>query len=190
MLKLVKAAWPVNFAYGLESFEPVLKGMFSPSLTFYFLTRRLSGTRGLLEFVASTRRRAKMVFCSSIAAVTSEATLAAQRVPETLPRSENSAAAMGYARSKWIAEHMCNLAYQSSDMAGRVVIARIGQLCGDTQHGIWNEREGWPLLIATVKHTGCLPMLAEVSVVVSSYGVDANFACRAYRGCPWMLLPK
>jgi thioester reductase-like protein len=124
----------------------------------------VSGTKSLLNFAASTPHSAKMVFCSSIATVTSEATSATQRVPEILPRSESSAAAMGYARSKWVAEHMCNYAYQSSALGEQVVIARIGQLCGDTQYGIWNESEGWPLLIATVKHTGCLPMLDEVSL--------------------------
>lgn len=48
-------------------------------------------------------------------------------------------------------------------MQGRVGILRVGQLCGDTQTGWWNEKEGWPLLIRTGDRTGCLPELDEVS---------------------------
>lgn len=48
------------------------------------------------------------------------------------------------------------------DMDGRIRVLRIGQLCGDTVTGYWNEKEGWPLLIRTAKTTGSLPNLADV----------------------------
>ena len=82
-------------------------------------------------------------------------------VVESLPCTEASAAAMGYARSKWVAEHMCSRAYHES-LKNRVMIARIGQLCGDTVHGVWNEGEAWPLMIASARYTRCLPDLPEV----------------------------
>lgn len=46
-------------------------------------------------------------------------------------------------------------------MQGRVGVLRIGQLCGDTQAGVWNESEGWPLLLRTMDEVGCLPDLEE-----------------------------
>jgi thioester reductase-like protein len=73
---------------------------------------------------------------------------------------ERDAAAVGYARSKWVAEHICNSAHETS-LRGRVAVVRIGQLCGDTEHGIWNESEAWPLLIASVRYTECLPTLRD-----------------------------
>jgi thioester reductase-like protein len=50
-------------------------------------------------------------------------------------------------------------------MNGRVRILRIGQLCGDTVTGYWNEKEGWPLLIRTAQTTGSLPDLSEVRLL-------------------------
>jgi len=44
---------------------------------------------------------------------------------------------------------------------------RIGQLCGDTKYGRWNEKEGWPLMIKTAGVVGCLPLLKEVSLIRS-----------------------
>ncbi|KAJ9107857.1 hypothetical protein QFC19_002763 [Naganishia cerealis] len=43
----------------------------------------------------------------------------------------------------------------------KVQVVRIGQLCGDTQEGIWNESEGWPLMIKSAQITGTLPMIRE-----------------------------
>jgi len=45
-----------------------------------------------------------------------------------------------------------------------VHVLRIGQLCGDTSKGYWNEKEGWPLLIRTAETTGVLPELDEVGL--------------------------
>lgn len=39
---------------------------------------------------------------------------------------------------------------------------RIGQLCGDTKGGVWNETEAWPLMFASANTVGCLPELNEV----------------------------
>ncbi|KAN0064975.1 hypothetical protein ACQY0O_002033 [Thecaphora frezii] len=66
---------------------------------------------------------------------------------------------MGYARSKWVAEHIC-ARYHSQTGEGASIM-RIGQLCSDTRHGIWNETEGWPLLIKTADEIKCLPRLDE-----------------------------
>ena len=107
-------------------------------------------------------------------------------IPEHLPTSPESAAPLGYAQAKWVAEHMCARASQFQSQKGRknltglpepknqtqtdlhahdrIAIARVGQLCGDTVHGVWNESEGWPLLIASAsaRRVGCLPKIDEV----------------------------
>lgn len=38
---------------------------------------------------------------------------------------------------------------------------RIGQLTGDTDKGVWNISEAWPLMLATVDAIGCLPQIEE-----------------------------
>ncbi|TFK51963.1 acetyl-CoA synthetase-like protein [Heliocybe sulcata] len=140
---IVHAAWDVNFVANFDSFAPV----------------HLAGLRGLIDLAIASRRRASLVFCSSTAAVVNDYT-GQQPIPESLPQSENSPSSLGYSRSKWVAEHICARAH-SGPLNGRISLARIGQLCGDTQHGIWNEAEAWPLLIASMKYTGCLPSLDE-----------------------------
>lgn len=70
---------------------------------------------------------------------------------------------MGYSQAKWVAEHICGRAFEGS-LRGRVSIARIGQLCGDTLHGVWNESEAWPLLVATSRYVQCLPVFYEVRI--------------------------
>jgi thioester reductase-like protein len=46
-------------------------------------------------------------------------------------------------------------------LPGNVNILRIGQLTGDTDNGVWNISEAWPLMLSTVDSLGCLPQLQE-----------------------------
>lgn len=62
-------------------------------------------------------------------------------------------------------------AHTSGYLSGRVAVARIGQLCGDTEKGVWNENEGWPMLISTIRDVACLPMLNEVGVSCSLHAL-------------------
>jgi len=38
---------------------------------------------------------------------------------------------------------------------------RIGQLTGDTEHGVWNKSEAYPLMLSTVREIGCLPKIQD-----------------------------
>ena len=116
------------------------------------------GTHNLLSLAISAPHMRKFVFCSSVAAAHNTGT---PTILEQIPPSEKCAPPMGYAQSKWVAEHLCGRAFEGP-LRGQVVIARCGQLCGDTVNGVWNETEGWPLLVASCKYTGCLPILDEV----------------------------
>jgi len=63
----------------------------------------------------------------------------------------------GYGNSKWVAEKICHQA------SPNVVVARIGQLCGDSKNGIWNTSEALPLMIRTAQEIGSLPESGPVS---------------------------
>lgn len=82
-------------------------------------------------------------------------------IPEAISSDPRAASSLGYSRSKWVAEAICDAANQYSGLRGNIAVLRIGQLCGDTRYGIWNKSEAWPLMLSSVKVTGCLPNLKE-----------------------------
>ncbi|ORX39247.1 hypothetical protein BD324DRAFT_618987 [Kockovaella imperatae] len=59
-----------------------------------------------------------------------------------------------YAKAKWIVDHLMAYARAYGLIGG---IFRIGQICGDSQHGIWNQREAIPLLIQAASVLGVVP---------------------------------
>ncbi|KAL1636727.1 putative NRPS-like protein biosynthetic cluster [Diplodia intermedia] len=92
------------------------------------------------------------------------------RVPERpLPSFSSSPTAsspLGYSRSKWVAERICQRAHEHQQQQqqqrannSNISVFRVGQLGGDARDGVWNAREAWPLLLSTVRVTGCLPAL-------------------------------
>jgi thioester reductase-like protein len=119
-----------------------------------------TGTRHLLDLAATSSHRAKLLFCSSLASVLNSASLD-DPIPEQLSSSPSTSIPIGYSQSKWVTEQICGKA-ASTALHNRVQVLRIGQLCGDVEHGIWNESEGWPLMLRTAGTTGKLPKLNEV----------------------------
>lgn len=111
-----------------------------------------------------SHRHTRFFFCSSIASVLGGST--SDPVTETFSDNPGTASAIGYSQSKWVAEAVCRQARDAGIGTGAQVL-RIGQLCGDTHTGYWNEKEGWPLLLRTAQTTGSLPLLSEVSTVAS-----------------------
>lgn len=106
---------------------------------------------------------AKLFFCSSLASVLNTTNTS---IPETPSEDPSTAVQIGYSQSKWVTERVCLAAEKHlghTGDSGRVKILRVGQLCGDTKTGRWNEKEGWPLMIRTASVVGCLPLLQEVS---------------------------
>ncbi|KAL7419511.1 hypothetical protein Q5752_005422 [Cryptotrichosporon argae] len=141
---VIHAAWPVHFASTLSSFDDSVKG-----------------ARNLLDLVAGAHRStAHFFFLSSLASVLAGADTHVREAPSADP---STAGAIGYSQSKWVAEAVCARAAAATAAGGRgrVHVLRVGQLCGDTQTGHWNEKEGWPLLVRTAQTTGCLPELHE-----------------------------
>lgn len=107
-------------------------------------------------------------------------------VYEKLSDDPKTAVAIGYSQSKWVTEQMCARANESGILRDKVQVLRIGQLCGDTQEGLWNESEGWPLMIKTAQTTGTLPMLQEVSIAPAFFGSQPAGAKRIIFTEPFM----
>ncbi|KLP03367.1 Uncharacterized protein Y057_4649 [Fusarium fujikuroi] len=135
--KIIHSAWAVNFSLRLNSFED-----------------QISSTKNLINLAVEAD--AQFVFVSSIAAV-SDST--ARPIPEKLSQDPKEASPLGYSRSKWAAEQICDEANKKHD-SPLASIVRVGQLCSN-ETGVWNSTEAYPLLLSTSKITGCLPDLAN-----------------------------
>ncbi|KAF7563378.1 hypothetical protein G7046_g730 [Stylonectria norvegica] len=140
---VIHSAWAVNFNIGVASFEK----------------HQIAGLRNLLNLCLSVPfdRPARLAFVSSISAAA--ATPLPARIPETVLENPAHAQDMGYARSKWVAEHIITAAAKQTGMNARVL--RAGQMVGDSIHGIWNATEAIPLLLRTATVLGALPRLDE-----------------------------
>ncbi|KEQ69447.1 putative NRPS-like enzyme [Aureobasidium namibiae CBS 147.97] len=139
---LIHLAWSVNFNKSIESFEADC----------------IRGVRNLTTLCLRAKRPqpAAFNFCSSVSAT---ARTPGGIVPEALPKSFEYAQEMGYAQSKLVAENLCDRAAKQTTMKCRVL--RVGQIIGDTCHGVWNETEAIPLIFQSAKSTGALPALDE-----------------------------
>lgn len=140
---VIDNAWPVNFNMSVQSFRPAIQG----SVNLINLIAQSAAT--------STPR---YIYSSSIAAVMGASAL---RVEEAYSEHATDASEMGYGRSKWIVEKVCQHAQHHVGSGFDAVIARIGQMVGDRQSGIWNETEAWSLMIKSAQTIGCFPKLSE-----------------------------
>ena len=137
---VIHCAWSVNFNLRLSS----------------FVGDCVSGVRHLIDLCIRSQRRASFNFCSSVSTV---ANSRETEVSETVPNSLDFAQGIGYSQSKLVAERICTNAAAQTGITARVL--RIGQICGDTEHGIWNPSEAFPLIFQTALTTGVLPQLDE-----------------------------
>ena len=140
---VIHAAWAVNFSMRLSS----------------FVKDHIAGLRNLINFALAspTTNPARFLFCSSTASVLGPH--ASSPIPERISHKPLSASPLGYSRSKWVAESICEQAHLHTRLKDHIAVLRIGQLCGDTESGIWNVTEAWPLMLSSVKVTGSLPNL-------------------------------
>jgi thioester reductase-like protein/acyl-coenzyme A synthetase/AMP-(fatty) acid ligase len=148
---IVHLAWSVNFLQPLRSFAPT----------------HLAGLKNLIDFALSSpprpakkghNRPPRMIFCSSVAAVSNYGGVVPERALVD-DRDTSVAGPTGYARSKWVAERMCWHAHATTRLRGRISIARVGQLSGAQDTGVWSASEAYPLMLASAKATGVLPDL-------------------------------
>lgn len=143
LTSVIHSAWAVNFTLTVQSFE----------------AQHISGLRHLLDLCLSVpfSRPARLAFISSISAAAG--TPSPAKVPETIIKQPEHAQNMGYARSKWVAEHIVHAAATLTGMEARVL--RSGQIIGDSAMGRWNPSEAVPLMFRTAATLGALPALEE-----------------------------
>ena len=146
---IVHAAWPVNFSMGVSAFESSLQGCLN-----------------LINLASKSSLACppQLIFCSSIAAASFHKSGKGQNgVMEEPSIDPKDAIPNGYGRSKWIAEALFDAAaIKIANLRSKII--RIGQLSGDLQNGIWNEKEAYPLLIKTAQTIGSLPDLSNQSL--------------------------
>ncbi|KAK2607921.1 hypothetical protein N8I77_006562 [Diaporthe amygdali] len=138
---IIHVAWPVNFNISLASFEPHIRGVHS-----------------LLKFSMSVRGPdpAQFFFCSSISsAFDAPAGVHVSNGPIT---DLSWASPTGYAQSKLVAEHVV---LNAAAAGARSRVLRIGQIVGDAQNGIWNDREFIPSMIRSATTLKVLPSTGE-----------------------------
>ncbi|KAI1505473.1 acetyl-CoA synthetase-like protein [Biscogniauxia marginata] len=132
-LVVIHNAWKVDFNHSLDSFETV----------------HVRGVRNLVDFAAKCAYRPCIVFVSSLSTVLNWADITAT-VPEHLPPTPEAAQPLGYAESKAAA----------TESAINASVIRIGQIAGpagDSNSGVWNAHEWFPLLLKTSKALGKVP---------------------------------
>ncbi|CAO2652055.1 Nn.00g003380.m01.CDS01 [Neocucurbitaria sp. VM-36] len=140
---VIHSAWAVNFNISVQSFED----------------QHIKAIHGFLNFCQSTTHGSpgRFLFCSSVSSAA-----ATPRPGKVLEKQVDNIAHVqgtGYARSKYVAEHIVHNAAKDAGADARVL--RIGQLVGDTLAGEWNATEGIPLMIQTALTLGALPQLDE-----------------------------
>jgi thioester reductase-like protein len=113
----------------------------------------------ILSLSLSCPKLSNFTFCSSTASILNCVT---NPIPETISHDPEDADLLGYSKSKWVAESICNrFASQARQKEIKMNVIRVGQLTGDTTNGVWNMNEAWPLLLSTVKDIKCLPHLEQ-----------------------------
>ncbi|KAH7390432.1 hypothetical protein BKA64DRAFT_679228, partial [Cadophora sp. MPI-SDFR-AT-0126] len=143
---IIHAAWAVNFTLPLQS----------------FVQEHITGLQNLVNLAASCRHFQHFAFCSSTASVIGQALLKDDMpIREQIYPTPPPDNALGYSKSKWIAEIICSKTSHHPQMTSKISVLRIGQLTGDIQNGVWNRSEAWPLILSTTKQLGCLPRLEE-----------------------------
>ncbi|THH15912.1 hypothetical protein EW146_g4654 [Bondarzewia mesenterica] len=138
---VIHNAWRVDFNLALSSFEPLI-----------------AGVRNLVNLSLSCSRPTPppILFTSSVSVVMSQTS---SPVPETPIDDVTSAIGTGYGESKWVAE---NVLFRAAKEAGvRTNVVRIGQLCGDSVSGGWNEKEWVPVLLRGSQVLGAFPQRRE-----------------------------
>ncbi|KAF2431503.1 acetyl-CoA synthetase-like protein [Tothia fuscella] len=133
---VIHAAWEVNFNLPLKKFASQIEG----TINLYNLA--------LLASKKQRRQPTSFLFCSSVASVANrEHNSEDGPTPPTSSTDPRHAANLGYGQSKWVTENVLDKLSRLHSANVSVSVLRIGQLSGDTQNGIWNMREAWPLML-------------------------------------------
>lgn len=139
----IHCAWAVNFTIPVSSFED----------------QHIKAVHSLITLCQSTisDQPARFFFCSSVS-VAGNTSRPGTVAESTIVNTEH-VQHTGYARSKFVAEHITANAVKRAGACARNL--RVGQLIGDTKTGQWNTTEAIPLMMQTSRTLGVLPTLEE-----------------------------
>jgi thioester reductase-like protein len=156
---IVHLAWEVKFRLNLRSLRNnSIAGKGSPPLRAVFADLFVGVTNLINLALSSPRSHTPYVaYCSSVASVMNQQ----GNIPEEISTDPKDASPLGYSRSKWVAEQICKRGEEQTGLQGRVLVFRVGQLAGDSNTGVWNEKEAWPMMLSTVKLTKLLPEIKD-----------------------------
>lgn len=162
---VIHAAWPVNFQLSLASFEPHLRGL-----------------QSLIQLSLDVKspRPARLLFCSSMGVALG--TQGRITIPEEPIQDLRQAAGSGYAQSKLVCERVVQNAVL--DFGASASNLRIGQIVGDTMHGVWNETEAPPLMIRSALSLGKLPAFEIVNCL--PYYATRSYAYPPQQNYSWI----
>lgn len=122
---IIHSQWPVNFNYGITSFEP-----------------QIQGVRELINFYLMSEHAPSLFFVSTVA------TVGYQKDNESVPEAPNqdlTTAIGGYGASKLASELILQDAFEKSGLNG--VVCRVGQIAGPVLNpgrGMWAKQEWVP----------------------------------------------
>lgn len=86
----------------------------------------------------------------------------------------------GYGESKWVSEQILHIAGKETNLS--TVIVRVGQLCGSSISGSWNEWEWFPSIIQSYSDVMCLPDDGRVSTSTTAFISQINLLNRMVAG--------
>jgi thioester reductase-like protein len=92
-------------------------------------------------------RQANPMHVHFISSVSASAALASEIEERPLPFDSHSAMPMGYAQSKFVCEILLN--YLTRQKNFPCYVERVGQISGDSENGVWNTSEQYPMLFVS-----------------------------------------
>ncbi|KAI8355141.1 hypothetical protein BD560DRAFT_484452 [Blakeslea trispora] len=120
----------------------------------------------LLKFACLPSRPIHVHFISSVSA--SSGLDQAEIKEEPLPMDAHVCMPMGYAHSKFVVEIL--LDYLAIEKNLPFFVERLGQVCGDSEHGVWNTSEQYPLMF--VGGGSVMHKMPQLDIVIDWISVD------------------
>ncbi|KAJ4413894.1 putative NRPS-like protein biosynthetic cluster [Gnomoniopsis sp. IMI 355080] len=139
--RVIHCAWPVNFNFSTETFEPSIRGV-----------------RHLADFAADARKRVAVIFISSISTA-ARWDPSQGDVPEEAITQWSLPAPSGYGRSKMVASLVLDAAGATNAGDFPAATIRLGQVAGsEAEDGsAWSVTDWLPSLVRSSVHLGALP---------------------------------
>ncbi|EJD40551.1 acetyl-CoA synthetase-like protein [Auricularia subglabra TFB-10046 SS5] len=136
---IIHNAWPVNFNYAVQTFEPAVRG-----------------ARNLVDLALKSTLSSppRYMFTSSVSVSRFASPSPGVPAREEHVQDVKRVVGFGYPESKWIVEQMLHIASETTPL--RTVSVRVGQLAGGSS-GCWNVSDWVPVIVRSAAKLGCLP---------------------------------